>query len=117
MNATDRLKAALAEEEAATKQEAEGKSRRIAAVKLIREIHDELRTGNPARPLLDHIERNGQIHAAPGPETARPGPRGQTDFHGRRQRVPRDRADGKLRPTGADAEALARMAKEANVDV
>jgi hypothetical protein len=109
---TDRLIDARKRHTSGKKMEADGKAQWTKAAKEIEVCMQELETGEPAAPLLDAIERNGQLHAAPGPETARPGPRGPVDYHGRRQRRT-DPPDRKLRPSGADADVLARMAKEA----
>jgi hypothetical protein len=99
----------------------------------IEECLAELESGEPVRPLLDIVDRAA--------EAPRPGSRGAADFFGKRQRSPAkskvdrvelshkrddgsvrtvviggekaERPDRKLRPRGADAEAIERIAREA----
>jgi hypothetical protein len=86
----------------------------------IEECLAELESGEPVRPLLDIVDRAA--------EAPRPGARPPANFFGKRERstarskspktrlVPNptaDRPDRIARPRGADAEAIERIAREA----
>jgi hypothetical protein len=87
----DRLTAARRRHTAALAELEEAKTELRESAAEIEECLLELETGEPARPLLDAIEERAALP---------PGPRGETDFHGRRQRAkrPRETADRLVKP-------------------
>jgi hypothetical protein len=78
MNVTERLRNALNRQAAAKAELDEAKRELLEAGAEILECQEEIRTGQPAAPLLNLIEEKAAAAAD------RPGPRPPADFAGRR---------------------------------